>query len=348
MDASHPQHDPAEAEQLGSALKQIYQAHDAQVGRLLELVDEADWVFVVSDHGFGPVRRTFYLNEWLRQKGYLVLQDEMAAGSPALSRRVLGKLSRPLFHLNNASPTFRRLTGPFKKRALSNFVRNAYVQGKEEGLVRLNHLPVDWSRTRAYCPDESSLYLNLRGRDPQGIVESGAEAQALLDEIERELAQLQDPHSGQPISVQLRRKEEVYNGPFLADAPEMIVDMDNYQTEVMAELEIGRLMDERPLRSGNHTLEGTFIAKGPGISAGCSYNADLMDIAPTLLHMLGIPVPQDMDGRVLQNLFTSESDAAKREVVWDTAVFTPDASQILSEEEQAQVEKQLRDLGYLN
>ncbi len=348
MDANHPQHNPEEAKQFGSALKQIYQAHDAQVGRLLELVDEDDWVFIVSDHGFGPVRRTFYLNEWLRQKGYLVLRDETAAGSPSLARRVVGALSRPLFHLNNASPAFRRLADPFKKRALSNFVRDAYVQAKEEGLVRLNHLPVDWNRTRAYCPDESSLYLNLRGRDPQGIVEPGSAAQALLDEIERELSRLQDPHTGQPITVQLRCKEDVYSGPFLKDAPEMIVDMDDYQTEVMAELEIGRLVNARPLRSGNHTLEGTLIAKGPGIPAGQTRHAGLIDIAPTILHLLNVPVPQDMDGRVQQKLFAPEFDAARRAVVRDTAVFTPDASQTLSEEEQAQVEKQLRDLGYLN
>jgi len=277
MDPMHPQHDPEQAAKFGDALKQVYQASDEQVGRLLEVLDSGDWVFVVSDHGFGPTHRTFYLNEWLKEQGYLVLRDEAKAGRVNWRTRLIGRLSKPLFWLNQASPTFRRLITPLKKRALSNFIRDEYVRVKERGLVRLNHLPVDWSRTRAYCPDESSLYLNLRGRDPQGVVEPGAEAEGLLDEIEAGLRSIRDPDTGHPISVQLYRREGIYDGPFLPQAPDLIVAMDDYHTDVMAELGHGALFDARPVRSANHTLEGLFIAHGPSIIQGKEKDAGLMD-----------------------------------------------------------------------
>ena len=348
MDPSHPQHDPALADQFGNSLKQIYIAHDAQVGRLLNLLDEDDWVFVVSDHGFGPVHCTFYLNEWLRQEGYLVLKEGSAPGQVSFKRKLIGNLAAPLIYLNNSSPYFRKLTDPFKKRAFSNLLRDSYVQKKESGLVRLNHLPIDWTKTKAYSPDESSLYLNLQDRDPQGCVQPGSEANDLVAELEEKLNQLRDPLTGEAVAVQIHRKEDVYNGNFLADAPELIVDMDDYMTEVMAELAVGLLFDHAPIRSGNHTPDGLFMAAGPGIAAGKQRNAGLMDITPTILHMMNTAVPEAIDGRVLKELFDPDSEIGKREVVWDTAVYDPEQSQNFTPEEQAQVEKQLRDLGYLN
>ncbi len=347
MDDTHPQHDREQAQRWGNALKDIYRVADEQVGRLLDVVDEGDWVFIVSDHGFGPTHRVFYLNEWLRRQGYLVLKDEGRVGQVGWRTRLVGRLAAPLFWLNEASPTFRRLIEPFKKRALSNFVRDEYVRAKEGGLVRLNHLPVDWSRTRAYCPDESSLYLNLRGRDPQGIVSPGREARRLLDEIERGLAEVRHPETGERVSVRLYRKEEVYSGPFLGDAPEAIVVMDDYRTDVMAEVGFGALFDTRPVRSANHTPEGLFIARGPGILAGQRIDAGLMDIAPTVVHLMGLPVPAETDGRVLTPLFTPDSPPRRREVRYEAVDAALAAGAAFTPEEQAQIEQQLRDLGYL-
>ncbi|MDQ7028785.1 MAG: alkaline phosphatase family protein [Ardenticatenia bacterium] len=347
MDPTHPQHDPERARHFGDALKRVYRASDEQVGRLLEIVDADDWVFVVSDHGFGPTHRTFYLNEWLRERGYLVLRDEAEVGRVGWRTRLIGRLSAPLFWLNQASPTFRRLMDPFKKRALSNFLRDEYVRAKERGLVRLNHLPVDWSRTRAYCPDESSLYLNLRGRDPQGVVEPGVEAARLLDEIEAGLRALRHPDTGEPVAVQVHRKEAIYNGPFLSEAPELLIAMDDYRTDVMAELGFGALFDTRPVRSASHTLEGLFIACGPGIPAGRAMDVGLMDIAPTVLHLAGAAVPEEADGRVLLDLFDEESEPRRRPIQREPVGLAAEAGEAYTEEELAQVEKQLRDLGYL-
>ncbi len=347
MDPRHPAHDPALAGPFGDALRRVYQAADEEIGRLLELLDPDDACFIVSDHGFGPAYRAFYLNEWIWREGYLVLRDAQGTGEVGWRTRLIGRLSAPVFWLNQASPTFRRLIAPLKRRALSNFVRDEYVRAKGRGLARLNHLPVDWARTRAYCPDEASLYLNLRGRDPQGGVEPGVEADALLGEIISGLRSIPDPETGRPVSLAVHRKEEIYSGPFLADAPELILVMDDYATEVMAELGGGALFAPSDFRSGTHTLEGLFVARGPGVPAGRRMDAGLMDIAPTVLHLLGVPVPEETDGRVLLDLFSEDAEPRRRPVARETALGGRSGGQAYTDEEMEQIEKQLRDLGYL-
>lgn len=335
--------DPARPATVGDALRQVYAACDAEVGRLLALLDEGDSVFIVSDHGFGPARRLFYLNEWLRQQGYLVMQAEAPAKRPAL----IGKLAAPLFWLNRASPAFRRLAAPFKKRALANFIRHEYVLAKEGGRARLNHLPVDWPRTRAYCPDEGALYLNLKGRDPEGGVQPGPEADALLAEIAGALRQIPDPGTGEPVPVELFRKQDVYAGPYLAAAPEMLVVMDGYATEVMAEMGRGRLWVEPSPRRGTHTREGVLIARGPGIPPGSRFDAGLMDVIPTILHMLGLPIPDELDGVPLLELFSDDASPRNRPVEKLHARWDSPESSAFTDDEARQVEKRLRDLGYL-
>src|SRR5690606_24792531 len=112
----------------------------------------------------------------------------------------------------------------------------------------------------------SSLYLNLRGRDPQGCIQPGRESEQLLQEISAKLQALTDPHTGRSLPVRLYRKEEVYNGPFLDAAPELTVMVD--EANVMAEMGTGRIFDDHPLWSGNHALDGLFIAAGPAIASG--------------------------------------------------------------------------------
>jgi predicted AlkP superfamily phosphohydrolase/phosphomutase len=350
LDPDHPAHDAAVAQRMGDALRTVYEVSDAQVGRLLALLDERDTVFVISDHGFGPATRTFYLNEWLRQRGYLVLTHHRRVGWVSRRSKVIGQLAAPLFWLNRVSPEFRRLADPLKRRALTNLLRHDYVRSRNRGLVRLNHLPVDWERTRAYCPDEGCLYLNLRGRDPLGTVEPGHEAEALMGEIMDGLCGIVDPDTGRHIPVTLHRKEEIYSGPFLRDAPELLIEMDGYATEVMAELGSETLFVTASGRSGTHTLDGIVVANGPEIEADQELTANLVDIAPTLLHHVGVPVPQESDGEVLLRIYAENSQTKHRPIAWTRIQLRgrdDEPENVYTEEELEEVEKQLRQLGYL-
>ncbi len=348
IDAAHPLHDPRLAKELGDALYQVYQAADDEIGRLLTLLSPEDYVLVVSDHGFGPAHRVFYLNEWLRSQGLLVLKEDSSATRMTRRSAVTGRLSVPLFWLNSNSGLFRRLAAPFKKRALSNLLRDDYVRRRNQGLVRINHMPVDWSRTVAYCPDEGSLYLNLQGRDPEGIVQAGPEAADILGRIEAGLREIADPETGRPVKVETWRKESIYSGPYLEDAPDLLIALDDCHTEVMAEMGAGSWFAPAGARNGTHDRDGVIIAHGPAVVRREDVRAGLMDIAPTVYHLMGTPMPDECDGRVLLDLFAHDSPVNQRKVQRAQPEAAGTASgEVYSDSELDQVEKQLRDLGYL-
>ena len=176
---------------------------------------------------------------------------------------------------------------------------------------------VDWQRTKAYAFGFfGNINLNLRGREPMGCVEQGREAEDLKREIIAALMQLRDPENGQAVVDTVYRREELYSGPHLDLAPDLVVVMRNYAYMTRDGYEGMRhsLMDSpmsrhgrRLVHTGNHRLDGVFMMTGPGVRAGCEITgAQLIDIAPTVLYTLGLPVPGIMDGHVLRQVFTDD------------------------------------------
>jgi len=348
LDDQHPAHDPSLTSQFGNALLKMYQEADKQVGQLVELLDEDDTLFIISDHGFGPAYRTFYLNKWLLNQGLLVLKPSASPGEISFLTKLVGKLTQPFFLLNNVSPTFRKISAPLKRGIIANYLRNEYVLTTKKGLVRLNHIPVDWDQTQAYCPDEASLYINIKGRDPSGIVDPGSMSVELLEDIEIRLRNVNDPATGNRLDVKTYRKESIYTGEFIDQAPELIIEMDNYSTEVMAELGSASVFTDNNNRSGTHTLDGLIIAMGSNIRNIKNFQANLIDIAPTVIHMMGLSIFEESDGRVLLEIFRDGSTLHRQPKVTKGSKAEKKGRQIdLSPEEKDQIEKQLRNLGYM-
>lgn len=348
LDPNHPAHDPNADPEMRDALLAIYKECDNQIGRFLNHLNDQDTVFVVSDHGFGPANRTFFINDWLMQEGYLHLKHGASPRGVSSRSKLVGLLANPLFWLNKNSQFFRALANPLKKTRLSKYIRDEYVRLEKFGRVRINHLPVDWERTSAYCPDEASLYLNLKGRDPMGIIDQGSEAEETLMEIIDRLKGILDPETMEPIKLKVYPKGMIYRGPYIEDAPDLILELDDFSTEVMAELGNPSLFTPNKDRSGTHTMKGLFIASGPGIKKTQDYRASLMDISPTVVFLMGGAIPKESDGRVLLDLFIPGSEALQRDVQKrEMGLSRSTVSTVLNPEEQTQIERQLQDLGYL-
>jgi len=180
---------------------------------------------------------------------------------------------------------------------------------------------VDWQSTRAYSFGFfGNIYLNLRGREPQGCVEQGREAEALMQQIIAALQDLRDPETGTRMVDNVYRREQLYSGPHVGEAPDLLVVMRDYAYMTRDGYEgvhgnlVGKPMSlsrHRLVHTGNHRLDGIMIMAGPGIRAGGYItDATLTDIAPTVLYALGVPIPNIMDGRVLRQAFSDEHLAA--------------------------------------
>ncbi len=161
---------------------------------------------------------------------------------------------------------------------------------------------VDWSRTRAYALGLSGLYLNLEGREVHGVVEPG-EAPALRAQIAEELAQLRDGDRETPPVRRVFDAHRIFNGPFLDDAPDLIV---GYSRGYRASWHTARGMcagevitPNRRHWKGDHCMDP---AEVPGVllaSRPLDSGAAMADIAPTVLELFGIPKPPNMTGRSL-------------------------------------------------
>jgi predicted AlkP superfamily phosphohydrolase/phosphomutase len=337
LDPAHPAHEPAVARRCGDALLKHYQRMDRAIAVLRELAGPQTTLLLMSDHGMGPLHRDVYLDNLLARHGLLYIRQTPAAQLRYLLLK-LGLSPRNLLRLL-AALRLRTLT----RRLLPQKARMAV------NMRMLMQDSVDWSRTRAYpLGGACQIAINLQGREPQGIVMPGAEYEQVCAEIERVLHTLRDPATGQPMVKRVWRKQEIYGDGAVPDLPDLYVEWLNDAYTDLGGIGFSRGIISGPVRgrSGGHTMRGIFLAHGPGIRRGYALEgARLFDLAPTILHLLGAPVPAYMDGRVLTQMWEVEQT-----VVYDTSATAPVHSQKVhpfSDQEQATIEERLRNLGYI-
>ncbi len=350
VDPQHREYDARRAQRFGGEVKRFFQYVDRALGQLVDGLDEETVLFLVSDHGFGPLDRWFHVNTWLLQEGWIVLK-----------RGVGSRLKRQLFRLGltpmGVYDVVRALgLGRLKEEATAGRGR-----GRLQALLPrmfLSFDDVDWSRTRAYAMGQiGPVYLNLKGREPQGIVEPGTEAEALRLEIVERLRQVRDPQGGEPVVGEIYRAEELYSGPYLETAPDIVFtprfDAPRGQIPGFGEVDFGTNRIVAPMRravSGVHRLNGVFAALGAAIRPGVWLDGvRLMDVAPTALHLAGLPIPEDMDGRVLVEALRDEyvDPLAIRRGPSAARAAHSVIQEALSAADEDVIKERLRDLGYV-
>jgi predicted AlkP superfamily phosphohydrolase/phosphomutase len=323
-----------------SGVTEVYERLDAAVGRLLDRFGPETNIILISDHGAGPMRGVMYINRWLMEMGHLRL------------KRSLGYPLKWLLARTDLLVRGYRVAQKVGLGWLGNLVPDSLRDAVATSFVSFDD--VDWTRTRAYSFGEfGQIFLNLKGREPQGIVDPGAEAEQVLADIARQLGEVIDPATGRPVVTCIWRRDEVFRGPAAAEGPDLLFVIDDYARDASVQFGIGRqtvLGQPEFMDRGCHRPEGVIIAAGPNIRPGQAEPVSVMDVTPTALHLLGLPVPEDMDGRVLTEFLAG--DAASRSVGRSAAAATAPAPETsapaMSEEEQREVEKRLHDLGYLD
>lgn len=351
-DPSHPLHDPAEAVRYGDTLREVYRRCDHRIGKLLERLEQEGNcnVLVVSDHGQGPLgRQAIHLNLWLGTQGLLRFRD--SAGVQSLGERATVLASKAVQRGK------RSLYGRIRFQTLTK-LRRLWPDSLRTRLGTEAFFPdVDWGQTRAFSEElRGNIWINVRGRDPLGIVEPGAEYERLRDEIVATLPQLTDLTTGSRPIQRVWRREELFSGPFLDRFPDLIVEADypdmfkphgSYRGPAARRLTTAE-MAQRAI-TGCHRMNGVFVAWGPDIAPGSHpLDAALIDIAPTVLHLLGHPVPAEMDGRVLAEALLPNVAASVRTTTFAELGFHGAGSEVgYSQEEADYVSERLAGLGYL-
>jgi predicted AlkP superfamily phosphohydrolase/phosphomutase len=304
-----------------------YQSVDAMIGELRAAAPADTTVLVLSDHGFGSVRRSFSTSAFLSALGLL---------SVGAQRRRWGRARYPVAGLLS------RLGMGGLVPALPTWMRNSRISM----LLPRRQREIDWARTKAY-PARWGICLNLIGREQHGTVAPGREYEELRDRLIAELRGLPDPLTGEMALASAWRREEVYRGPFVEQAPDIVFRMaapDCLQSDQLGQAD---LFFERS--TGTHRLDGVFVLSGPQVSPGPAPTASIIDLAPTILHLSGCPVPDSMEGRVMTQCFRPEwlgrfpvryqRESSEATRITDSSPYT--------DEEEDRLKDHLRALGYL-
>lgn len=219
----------------------------------------------------------------------------------------------------------------------------------------LNFRNVDWTKTAAYsfgCSYVGTIYLNVVGRRAEGIIKAGVEYDRIRASICTELQQLVDPTSGERLVSRVAKAEDLYAGPYLPDAPDLIAFFTNPEYETYpasTALRCEKLVTATPNAIAGHRRNGLFIINGRGIEAGTTLTgASITDVAPTVLHILGELIPSDMDGNVLRGCLRKGGEFSSEVKYVDADGEERKESVEYSDEEEEVVFNRLRELGYLD
>lgn len=319
MDSAHPDYNQKDGEKYGNVLLTYYQKIDNILGDILRGINNETTVILVSDHGSIPAYKGIYLNNWLIEKKLLQLKKGIGIGS------ILAKIRSNVVHL-------------IRKYNLRTFSKYIPRRIRKNMYSPLN---VNWSQTKIYFMSQGGGYLmvNLRGRESKGTVEPGKEYEDLRGYVISELYNLVDPGTGEKIIDKVYKREEIYTGPYVKNAPDLfIIPKRGYHPQVG----IGRKDLIGPLTypnskkvavSGVHDINGIFMIKGPSVKKGeVIENPKIIDITPTILYIMGLPIPKDMDGTVLTEVF-EKSFLAENQMVYREV-----------EDEKERIHEKIRDL----
>jgi predicted AlkP superfamily phosphohydrolase/phosphomutase len=325
----HPHYRP----EFPDAVDGIYRQLDRAVGTLVSALPHGTRIFIVSDHGFGPFYCHFNTTGWLLDNGYTAQTSGRAGVKRTLARLGLLDDATAMYR------RFRRMVEPAAKHGVEKMREQATAANS--GPVYAN---VDWSRTTAYATLDGGIRVNVRGREPQGVVEPG-NAPAIVAEIKAKLAQLVFPN-GEPIFDTVLGADEAFDGPFADRGPDIVLPVrwGAFRGPVAGH----PYLSDRHRNSGEHDRYGVFVAHGQDIRRGVELSgARLVDIAPTVLYSLGEAPTVEMDGHALVDVFEPSSRLTHRlESEGSSAKEKPDGEGLTSDEE-ALLEERLRGLGYI-
>jgi predicted AlkP superfamily phosphohydrolase/phosphomutase len=340
MDPSHPAY-PGDDNPFRTAVLDYYREADSALGLALDRLDSDAHLVILSDHGMESTRTNVYVTTWLLQNGYLKLRSERRQAATETLFRLGFQRERLVYALKRARLGWLPKLFP---EAVKDRVPRARKTFKD---IENN---VDWAETRAYFPSAGgrAVWLNLRGREPRGIVDP-SEYESLRAEIIAGLKALRDP-DGRPVVRDALTREDAYDGPYAPDAPDIVLLAHDgfYFAEGIepAVLRQNGLKDTE--KSGNHHIDGVVALYGPAVKQGFELSgARIIDVAPTVLYLMGLPVQSDMDGRVLEEAI-AETHLEGNPV--ETAQATVDLGLDdfeYSDEDRGQIEARLKEMGYM-
>jgi len=319
----------------GYYTKRGWEVIDKNIGELLEKLNNDYNIIIMSDHGSNEIKQVFNINTWLEKEGYLKLKNMKLFS--AINKLGINqeKLSKILSILRIKKSVLLKII----PNQILNYIPNE--EGKFDTIFKADK--IDWNKTKVLASGQGPIYINLN---------NSKECEELRNELIEKLESLKNPSTSEKVVEKVYKKEEVYDGKYIEEAPDLIVDQ-KYGTHISGGIGNNYFLHLPKKWKAENKKIGMFIAYGPDIKKGKKIeNVSILDLAPTILHMMNMCVPRDMDGRVLKEIFRPHSEPVRRKVIYLDEKEKIGA-RVLKEEEpftkedEEKVKERLRRLGYL-
>ena len=299
-------------------IREVYERIDDRLGAL-RAREDCEAVVVMSDHGFVGIEETFLVNQWLLDRGDLVVGADDARGALASVGLTRERLKRLVDRLGLVGIAQSMVPESIQRRFPS-----------ESGRIAVQDAPIDWEGTRAFSLGRGPVYLNRDAFDDR------AAAETYREELRTAIEGLTTP-AGDPVAAAVHDPADVYTGE-RPDGPDLLVE---YAEGIDAPESIGgETFGERTEWLATHRRTGVFAAAGEGVGEGGA-DLSIYDLAPTILHYLGVPVPEDVDGEVRTDVLAGA--AADRSIEHGPPTATERGGEGAGDE----VRETLEELGYL-
>jgi predicted AlkP superfamily phosphohydrolase/phosphomutase len=322
--------DAVRRDPLTAAVREYIVDLDARLGEIVRAAGEDANVLVVSDHGFGPLEASIYFNKWLAEEGLLSLRSASAGATRLAWKRALNAIG------------VRRSTFTALGRAVG---LGAAV---EKQVQRLNPFVggIDWENTTVFYHPTNGFFVNLKGREMFGVVEPGDAYEGVRADLIRRLEAMRDPRDGSRLIPFVKRREEVFAGRNLDRLPDVFIEFfDRPYDAFMQEYDVPSVFMKSGWGNGTHRRNGLYIGAGPALVRGGEVQGlEIFDVAPNVLHLLGLPVPAHMDGRLREDLFAEDAREGMRVESFEGHGA---ARSTITPEEEQDLQEKLRGLGYL-
>lgn len=333
LDESHPAFNRTEAEALTPKLHDFFHNLDQKIGLLLDMLDSTTDVILLSDHGFGPLHTSVFLNRWLYENNFLKLNLKKQQTIKSI-RKIIAAID--FLNLRN-----RVIPSGEKRVALEKSLQHDFL--------------INWKKTSAFAAPASiygSLFLNVENREAEGIVDSGTQFKNLASDLKNKLTTYTNSKNGDNVFDFVFSKEEIYPNDAQLLAPDLLIKpKDGYAVfSQLNESRIFKNITSWEEITGTHRVNGILIIKSEKFQKSKNRNlqARIIDLAPTILYVMGLPVPENMDGEVLEK-FIKNSVLAENAPQYSTDANSAAAPKNsgYSQAEEDLIRQRLQDLGYL-
>ncbi len=287
-------------------IKTAYKSLDTAIDRLIKAAGPNTYIFIFSECGAGPLTSGIQINTWLQKEGFLTYKKTNNVSNSNGKQ----KSFKESFIRSKVAGFRKNVQGSIPKSWY--FFANKNVHWLKSWIqTYLAGSDIDWSKTYAFSRGkEGDIFINLRGRDPNGIVEQ-EQYDSVREEIIKKFSALTNPSNGKPVVSKIYKREELYDGPYVEFAPDLLIEFeDNAYMPSENDKNKDSIFVERWREnmnwptSGSHRTDGVLLATGPDIAKNKEIiNTRIIDMTPTWLYLLNQNVPDDMEGKVITDLF---------------------------------------------